>query len=179
MGGVTLTGNSSANTLTGGGEEDTISGNGGNDVLSGGNGNDTINGGAGADTLTGGAGIDTLNGGNGNDLLIGGAGADRLTGGAGVDRYDYNAITEGLDTITGFVRGASGDKLDIRDVLVGYTAGANINNFVQLSGGASTTVSVNADGVGTDFVALATLQNVTMTASLLNDMLASSNLVVS
>ena len=176
--GVTLTGNASANTLTGGGEEDTISGNGGNDVLSGGNGNDTINGGAGNDTLTGGAGNDQLNGGNGSDVLIGSAGADRLTGGAGVDRFDFNAIAEGLDTITDFVRGTTGDRLDIHDVLVGFGAGSNVNNFVRLSGSTSTTVSVNADGVGNDFVAIATLTNVALTGSLLNELVANGNLVL-
>ena len=178
VGGLTLTGNASANTLTGGAEEDTIWGNGGNDVLSGGNGNDTINGGAGRDTLIGDAGNDQLNGGNGNDVLIGGPGTDRLTGGAGVDRFDFNAIGEGLDTITDFARGTGGDRLDIHDVLVGYGAGSNINSFVRVSGGTSTTVFVNVDGVGTDFVALVTLQNVAMTAGLLNELVANGNLVL-
>lgn len=185
--GITLTGNGSANTLTGGGEEDSISGNGGNDVLSGGNGNDILNGGAGRDTLfggagndqlLGGAGNDQLDGGDGNDLLTGGAGADTLTGGLGVDVFDFNLINEGRDTITDFARGFGGDKLDIKDVLVGYGSGSNINNFVRLSGSTTTTVSVNADGVGTDFVALTTLQNVSMSSSLLNDLLAQGNLVV-
>jgi hypothetical protein len=83
-----------------------------------------------------------------------------------------------LDTITDFTRGSGGDRLDIHDVLVGFGAGSNINNFVRLSGGAGTTVSVNADGVGTDFIALATLSNVTMTATLLNELVANGNLVL-
>lgn len=179
VGGSTLTGTKRADTLNGGGEEDTISGRDGNDVLSGGGGNDTLNGESGADTLDGGAGNDRLNGGNGNDVLTGGLGADTLTGGGGSDRFDYNAITEGLDTITDFARGGSGDKLDIRDVLAGYSAGtSDIDDFVRLSGGASTTVSVNADGAGMDFVALTALQNVAMTSSLLNELLAQGNLVV-
>ncbi len=161
IGGQTLTGTSKANTLTGGGEEDTISGLGSGDTLFGMGGNDI------------------LRGDGGNDVLVGGAGNDTLTGGAGSDRFDYNAITEGLDIITDFTRGSGGDKLDIRDVLVGYNAGtSNINNFVQLTGGASATVAVNADGIGTDFVAMATLQNVAMSSSLLNDLLAQGNLVV-
>ena len=161
IGGVTLIGTSSANTLTGGIEEDTLWGRGG------------------ADTLSGGAGNDRLYGEGGNDVLIGGAGTDTLTGGAGRDRFDINSISEGLDTITDFARGSTGDRLDIRDVLVGYTSGSsNINNFVRLSGAASTTVAVNADGVGTDFVSVATLQNVAFTSNLLNEMMANGNLIV-
>jgi len=136
-----------------------------------------ITGGAGNDVLVGAAGNDQLAGAGGNDTLRGGAGADRLTGGTGVDTFDYNAISEGLDTITDFTRGVGGDRLDIHDVLVGFGAGSNIANFVRFSSGASTTISVNADGVGTDFVALATLSNVAMTSTLLNEMLAQGNLV--
>ena len=141
---------------------------------------DLAQGNAAANVLDGGAGSDVLRGEGGNDTLIGGAGADTLTGGAGSDRFDYNSIAEGLDTITDFTRGVGGDRLDISDVLVGYTAApSDINSFVRLSGGASTTVSVNADGVGTDFVALATLQNVAMSAGLLNELLSNGNLIVS
>lgn len=78
-----------------------------------------ITGGAGNDTLSGGAGADSTSAGAGSDVVNGGAGADRLVGGAGSDRFDYNAISEGYDTIADFTRGAGGDKLDIRDVLVG------------------------------------------------------------
>jgi Ca2+-binding RTX toxin-like protein len=140
--------------------------------------NNVLEGNSAGNTLSGGSGNDTINAGGGNDALIGGAGVDTLTGGTGSDRFDYNVITEGLDTIADFTRGAGGDVLDISDVLAGYVPGtSNINNFVQLTGGASTTVSVNADGVGMDFVGLATLQTVAMTASLLNEMMASGNLV--
>jgi len=137
-----------------------------------------INGGAGNDILVGGAGNDQLKGNGGNDILRGGAGADRLTGGAGSDRFDFNATSEGRDTIVDFIRGAGGDKLDIHDILVGYGAGSNLNNFMRLSGGTSTTVSVNADGAGTDFIAIATLQNVAMTGSLLNELVANGNLAL-
>lgn len=83
------------------------------------------------------------------------------------------------DAIADFARGATGDKLDIKDVLVGYTPGSsNIANFVRLSGTSNSTVWVNADGVGSDFLAVATLQNVAMSSTLLNDMLAQGNLVV-
>jgi Ca2+-binding RTX toxin-like protein len=132
------------------------------------------------DYFVGNAEANRVSGGGGNDWLIGGGGADVLTGGAGADVFEYNAITEGLDIITDFVRGAGGDRLDIKDVLVGYNpATSNIDDFVQLTGGTSTTVWANADGAGTDFVALATLQDVAMAGSLLSEMLAQGNLIVS
>jgi len=159
--------------------ENFVSGSG-NDILNGNGSANILSGGGGSDTINGAAGNDTLNGGEGDDILNGGAGSDVLIGGAGRDRFDYNAINEGLNTINDFARGTSGDMLDIKDVLVGYTPGSsNINAFVRLAGTtSSTTVSVNADGVGTDFVALATLQNIAMSSALLNDLLANGNLVV-
>ncbi|MGZ8268884.1 MAG: calcium-binding protein, partial [Burkholderiales bacterium] len=167
-----------ANTLNGTGEEDTLSGRGGNDTLNGLGGNDTLLGGAGSDRLEGGLGNDRLDGGDSADTLIGGAGNDTLTGGAGRDRFAYQNLSDGLDTITDFARGSRGDILDLREVLVGYTAGvSNIASFVQLTGGAGTTISVNADGGGSDFLPLVTLQNVALTGSLLNDLVAQGNLV--
>ena len=65
--GVTLTGNSLANSLTG---------NSGDDILYGLDGHDTLKGGAGNDTLDGGADNDVLNGGTGNDSMAGGTGND-------------------------------------------------------------------------------------------------------
>jgi Ca2+-binding RTX toxin-like protein len=67
--GITLTGNSVANTLTGTRGADTLDGLGGND------------------TLIGLGGHDTLLGGSGNDLLNGGTGNDKMTGGTGNDTY--------------------------------------------------------------------------------------------
>jgi hypothetical protein len=69
------------------------------------------------------------------------------------------------------------DVLDVRDVLVDYVQGSDVAGFVQLeTNGGSTTVRVNADGMGTDFVQLATLHGVA--GMLLNDMLAQGNLIV-
>jgi len=59
---------------------------------------------------------------------------------------------------------------------VGYTP-ANIANFVKLTGTTATTVAVNADGIGTDFVNIATLQGVVYTATLLNELVAQGNLI--
>ena len=47
----------------------------------------------------GGLGNDTLLGGSGNDTLNGGAGDDLLNGGAGDDTYQFDAASDGSDTI--------------------------------------------------------------------------------
>ena len=77
-------------------------------------------------------------------------------------------------------RGAKGEPwTGVRNALAANNLQiSNVNSFVRLSGGASTTISVNADGVGTDFVALATLQNVAMSSTLLNDLIAQGNLAL-
>ncbi len=54
------------------------------------------------DTLRGGTGSDSLAGGAGNDILAGGLGNDVLTGGAGQDYFTFNAVNEGIDTISDF-----------------------------------------------------------------------------
>ncbi|HEX2825286.1 MAG TPA: type I secretion C-terminal target domain-containing protein, partial [Burkholderiales bacterium] len=138
-----------------------------------------LDGRGGDDALFGGNANDTLLGGSGNDWLVGGGGADTLTGGPGRDFFVYTALSDGVDTITDFTRGAGNDALDISDVLIGYHSGtSNISDFVRLTqSGGNTTVAVNADGVGADFVNLAVLQNTT--GLLLNDMLAQGNLIVS
>lgn len=135
------------------------------------------------DQLWGNTGANVLDGGAGNDLLVGNAGNDILTGGAGSDRFRYVGSNSGQDTITDFAVGptsSGGDVLDIRDVLVGYNpATSNAQDFVQLqASGSDTVLFVNADGQGTDAVALATLSNLSWTANLLNDMLANQNLVL-
>lgn len=133
----------------------------------------TLNGGSGADVLVGGAGNDSLSGQGGNDVLAGAAGSDTLTGGAGADRFDYNSITDGIDTIVDFKR-AEGDKLDIRDLLVGYNP-ATPDDFVQFAvSGGNTTVRVDANGAagGASFTPLATLQGVT--DLLLSDLIVSN-----
>ncbi|HSQ03942.1 MAG TPA: type I secretion C-terminal target domain-containing protein, partial [Burkholderiales bacterium] len=95
------------------------------------------------------------------------------------DRFVDLAAGDGVDTITDFAAGAAGDKLEIKDVLKGYDpATSDINSFVNLrASGADAVVSVNADGIGTDFTILAVLQG--QAGLLLNDLLANGNLVVS
>jgi hypothetical protein len=88
-----------------------------NSEINGGLGNDTLLGGAGNDTIIGGLGNDILNGGAGDDILNGGPGDDILTGGSGKDTFLWNSGDTGADQVTDFMTGASGDVLDISDLL--------------------------------------------------------------
>jgi serralysin len=130
------------------------------------------------ENLTGTAFADDLRGNAGVNRLEGGAGSDDLTGGGGADTFYYGTPGDGGDTIADFTLGGAGDVLDIRDVLVGYDQGSSAaSSFVNLAqSGGNTIVSVNADGIGGDFVHLATLQD--LTGALLNDMLAQGNLLL-
>ena len=200
----TLSGGDGGDLLWGGIGNDVAYGDGGNDLLDGQDGNDVLNGGDGADvvearlgadalygdagddTLSGGGYADAVRGGSGNDvlygdgggdLLVGGTGVDLLTGGLAQDRFDFDAMDGSTDSITDFANGAGGDILDLRDVLVGYDG--NVDNFVRLENGGSTViVTVNADGLGGDYLSVVSLQGMTLTGTLLNDMLANGNLVV-
>ncbi|MDP3227378.1 MAG: type I secretion C-terminal target domain-containing protein, partial [Acidovorax sp.] len=131
------------------------------DFVYGGDGNDTLNGGAGDDRLVGGTGNDTINGGDGRDLIIGGKGADILTGGLGADIFRWELNDGGTagapvtDTITDFnisARSAGGDVLDLRDLLVGETAGTllgqdNLANFLHFEqSGANTILHISTTG---------------------------------
>lgn len=142
----------------------------------------TLSGGTGNDVLAGGGDADVLSGNDGNDKLVGAGGSDVLGGGAGSDLFYYNAgdASGGAnDAITDFTTGTGGDVLDIHDLLTGYTAGTSAAaEFVQLldAGGGNTQVNVDVDGGGDSFVSLALLSNVTMTGTLLNDLLVNGNL---
>ena len=134
--------------------------------LAGNGGANKLVGGIGDDSLSGGAGNDTLIGGADGDTLVGGADADELTGGAASDRFDYNAPTDGGDTITDFTPGAGADVITIGDLLVGFDVGEDLvaDGFVQLiDSGGKAAVQVDADGSsgGTfGFDTLVTLSNV-------------------
>jgi len=118
-------------------------------------GNDVLNGTTGNDTIAGLGGNDTMNGGNGNDILDGGAGNDNLTGGAGADTFVWHLGDKGtagspaIDTITDFTTGASGDKLDLRDLLQNENS-TNLTNYLHFtSDGTNTTISISSSGAFT------------------------------
>jgi VCBS repeat-containing protein len=141
---------------------------------------------AGSVTRIGTAQNDTLLGTAGNDTFVGGNGADLLIGLDGADTFDYNALSEGGDTIVGFAPGAGGDRLDLQQLLMslpGYSP-ANADDYVfvfpfsSVELGQSTIVLVDSDGAGLNsllqpVVTLQGVQGLTFA-----DMLANGNLIV-
>jgi Ca2+-binding RTX toxin-like protein len=107
------------------------------------------------DGLTGNAGANWLNGSDGDDYLFGGGGNDILVGGIEMDTFVWRAGDQGtesapaVDTITDFDMSASGDKLDLRDILVGeHSDAAILGNFLDIgSSGGDTTISVRTQGL--------------------------------
>lgn len=137
----------SPETVNGTAGSDTLNGTVRSDDIRGGGGNDRIYGSDGSDTLYGELGIDYLYGDAGDDTLVGGAGADRIYGGAGNDIFGFTTAGDGVDMIYDF---AAGDKLNITDILSGFTAGSDdINLFVskqETSSGALFLVDSNGGG---------------------------------
>jgi Ca2+-binding RTX toxin-like protein len=113
-------------------------------------------------TVLGTAGADTLSGSAADDVVVGGQGADVLAGGDGGDTFVFRSGDLGtVDTISDFSM-ESGDVLAIGALLDGYTAGADLGQYVSLhETAAGTMVAVNADGQGDDFQDLVLLQGVT------------------
>ncbi|MDH4583202.1 tandem-95 repeat protein, partial [Pseudomonas sp. BN415] len=133
--------------------DDTLTGSGGGDYLIGGNGNDTLDGGSGNDALDGGSGSNVLQGGDGNDALYVGDGSGLITsnsldagtgddtinvyqsnagsvttvsGGSGRDTYMLQPGSTGQMLVSDFAAGASGDILNINQLLTsssGYSGG--------------------------------------------------------
>ncbi|WP_449394898.1 cadherin domain-containing protein [Devosia riboflavina] len=144
--------------LAGDNNNETLTGSTGNDLLFGNGGNDTLNGGSGNDLLVGGSGNDILTGGDGDDILLGGVGNDTLTGGAGADIFVFSE-TGGAnqDTITDFVVGE--DTIDLSALLDASQINENnVGSFVRVQDvGANGLLQVNTDGLGNDWVNVATL----------------------
>ena len=128
--------------------------------------NDTLTGDAKANLLEGGLGNDILIGGAGTDTLIGGLGADILTGGLDADIFKFmaNGLDHNSDHITDFSK-TQGDKIDIKDLLIGYdTVTKAIADFVEFSTSSTNTlIKVDRDGLGTTYgwQQIAILDNVT------------------
>ena len=97
-----------------------------------------------------------------------------------MDRFVYNAIGQGIDTITDFESGAGNDALDIKDLLAGQTVnGGNIGDYVQLTAArGDTIVAVDANGLtgGSAYVDIAVLQAITGLVA--TDMFDQGNLLV-
>jgi hypothetical protein len=110
------------------------------------------------DYISAGAGNDTISAGAGADMIIGGKGSDTLTGGAGADTFKWALADNGtnaaqaVDRITDFSTGtfaSGGDRLDLRDLLVGESS-ATLDKFVHFNwDGTNTTVSISASGAFT------------------------------
>jgi len=112
------------------------------------------------------SGDNAMSGLGGNDTLIGGSGVDTMIGGAGRDTFALADIDGATEIITDFAAGKNGDRLDLSDLLTGFTAGSsNPSDFVQFGNAAgNTTVRVDADGAagGANFVDVCLLQGVTL-----------------
>ncbi|WP_222611281.1 MULTISPECIES: Ig-like domain-containing protein [Undibacterium] len=136
----------------------TLTGTAGSDFISGGAGADNLSGGAGDDRIFGGTENDTISGGAGKDVILGGQGSDNLTGGTEADTFKWSLNDNGttaapaVDTITDFATGtfaSGGDRLDLRDLLVGENANT-LDKFVHFNwDGTNTTVSISTTGAFT------------------------------
>ncbi|MBC3809716.1 choice-of-anchor K domain-containing protein, partial [Undibacterium seohonense] len=108
-----------------------------------------------ADILFGYGGNDTLSGNSGDDVLIGGTGNDSMTGGAGADTFKWGLNDNGttaalaIDRITDFgtaTFAAGGDRLDLRDLLVGESS-STLEKFLHFNwDGTNTTLYVSTSG---------------------------------
>ena len=170
-------GSAFADRIVGDANANILYGNAGNDVIYGGFGQDTIYGGANNDIIfgdykaeNGSDADDILYGEDGNDTLLGLGGADTLNGGAGVDTLwggsggDTFVLDNSgsVDRVRDFNLG-QGDALDVRDILSGFYTGAqDITEYVQITdNGITSTVSVDQNGGGDSFVAVALIYNTT------------------
>lgn len=104
-----------------------------------------INQGGGADTR-----LYSQTMGSGNDTVIGGAGNDYIFLGNGSDTLIYNSSNDGTDTIYGFSAGASGDQIELRNLLSGYTQGvSSLSDYINVTDdGSDTTITIDIDGTG-------------------------------
>ncbi|WP_330165520.1 DUF5801 repeats-in-toxin domain-containing protein [Ectopseudomonas toyotomiensis] len=144
---------------------DNIIGGSGNDLIFGHSGNDILTGGGGNDLLVGGAGNDRLLGGNGDDVLIGGIGDDTMSGGSssnssGKDTFLWQGGDTGRDTILNFTKdfngNASGDRLDLSELLSGVDMSGggigNLLNYLDISASLESNTGSNHATNGLDTV---------------------------
>lgn len=169
------------NLVIGGTSGLSATGNALDNVMTGNKGANTLRGEDGNDTLFGGAGNDKLEGGDGDDMLYGEDGSDTLTGGLGADTFVFESATayKSKDTIADFST-VDGDAIDLRDLLEMYDPLADdLADFVRIvDSGSNAVLSVNRDGLGTDWVQIATLQGVNGLSDV-DALVLSNNLLVS
>jgi Ca2+-binding RTX toxin-like protein len=130
--------------------------------------------------ITGNGAANSLSGSSGDDTLRGAGGNDVLNGGTGSDTFWRATNSDGKDTIQDFTRGASGDKLDVSDVLVGYDSSDKASDFIQLTvSGANTIVRIDANGAtgGHSYADAFVLTGVT--GLTVDQMVADGNIVLS
>ena len=109
--------------------------------------------------VVGTSGADTFTLSSGS-IVVAGAGDDAITASPGSDVFDYNFITDGNDTITGFDKVK--DKIDLSDLLQ-YSNGQDISKFIAVSDdGTNTTINMDAHGRGNT---LASTRDISITLS--------------
>jgi Ca2+-binding RTX toxin-like protein len=187
--------------LDGGDGDDALTGSNGNDNLIGGSGDDTLFGGSGNDSLSGRSGSDVLLGGDGNDTLEdgdssglvainsidGGAGNDQIVvsqsnpdsvttviGGSGRDTYFPVPGSIGQLLVSDFAPGATGDILNINNLLLSSSGYSGGNPFDPALGylrlvqqGDDTLLQWDRDGAGVatnSWQTVITLQNTSAAA---------------
>ncbi|MGD9649764.1 MAG: type I secretion C-terminal target domain-containing protein [Dongiaceae bacterium] len=128
--------------------------------------------GGGDDIFYGGSGDDTVYGGEGDDIIYGGGGVDKLTGGEGADIFAWNKGDESeRDIIYDFTPGV--DKLDIHNLLTGFSEKSDLNDFVRFrASGHDTQVQVDLEGDGKGWKTIALLDNVQIKSVTLTDIIA-------
>ncbi|HEY8963657.1 MAG TPA: calcium-binding protein, partial [Alphaproteobacteria bacterium] len=101
----------------------------------------------------GNAGNNVLKGHGGDDNIKTFGGTDTMIGGNGADKFYFNVLDGQVSTVTDFTySGTDHDIIDVGGILEGATQAA-INNFVKFStSGATTTMKINANGAGSDWV---------------------------
>jgi surface protein len=158
----------------------------GSKTMLGSNYADTLNTSTTKTTIHGLGGNDTLTGGATDDILIGGAGDDTLTGAGGRDIFDYGFKNAGNDIINDFTAGniktnANADIIDLRDLLVGYSATSNFSDFVTAAAeGTGTKLTIDHDGTGVSGNSVTiTLENIAYTSTLLAELITNGNLALS
>lgn len=143
--------------------------------------------------LTGNSGVNVLNGGAGNDSLDGQAGNDQFTGGTGSDTVIYQLLLpsdalggNGTDIWSDFTLGnvttnANADKIDIGDLLIGYSGNynlASLSAFIKTSvSGSNTQLYIDRDGDGSTYNSslLLTLNSVNTN---LNDLINNQQILI-